>query len=445
MRVHFIAIGGSIMHNLAIALYKLGHTVTGSDDIIYDPAKSRLAALGLLPDKIGWEENRIHESLDLIILGMHAHPDNPELIKAQDLGLKIQSFPEFLGEHSLGQKTIVVCGSHGKTTTTSMIMHMLREKGFDFDYAVGAQLHGFEDMVKVSDAPIMVIEGDEYLSSPLDARPKFVHYHADIAILTGIAWDHINVFPTFEDYFNAFRQLMQSMSKASILIYNERDTEVLKLVEENHSLETTSFAQLPFTREGIDFHISCDDQIIRLPLFGEYNYRNLMAAIKALSFLNVPTLEWLKSMRSFKMPDKRMNIVRDDGQTKVIRDYAHAPSKVRACLKAFLSMKNDNVYSLAVLEIHTYSSLNINFLPEYSDIFDQVDMPILFYNPKNLEIKRLPEMTPDDIRSAFNCPHLEIFTDSKLLQNRLTGVDHTNTDILLMSSSNFGGINIENL
>ena len=198
MNVHLIAIGGSAMHNMAIAMHKKGFNVTGSDDEIFEPSKTRLAKLNLLPAKEGWDTNNIHKGIDAVILGMHARADNPELLKAQELGLKIYSYPEYIYEQTKDKTRIVIGGSHGKTSITAMILHVLNYHKVDCDYMVGAQLDGFDTMVKLTkEAKIAVIEGDEYLSSPIDRRPKFHLYKPNIAILSGIAWDHINVFPTF--------------------------------------------------------------------------------------------------------------------------------------------------------------------------------------------------------------------------------------------------------
>lgn len=440
MRVHFIAIGGSIMHNMAIAMKKNGHEVSGSDDIIYDPARSRLAAQDLLPSETGWDPGRIDSDIDLVILGMHAHADNPEMRKARELGLVIQSFPEYLGEHGKDKTTVAICGSHGKTTTTSMVMHILREQGLDFDYAVGAGLEGFDDMVRLSDAPLIIIEGDEYLSSALDPRPKFLHYDPDIAVLTGIAWDHVNVFPSYEEYLEAFRSLVEMMDEEDTLIYNPNDQEVRDLaLKGNFRSRMIPFPQIRHSRNGETFSFTVGDQIRGLRLFGAYNVHNLMAAWQVCRELGLKDKDILKSVASFQLPDKRMNVLVDRSDLKIYRDYAHAPSKVKASIKAFCEL-SDGSNTMAVLEIHTYSSLNKNFLPQYSGVFESVDIPVLFYNPDNLKIKRLPAMSDDYIRKAFDEPRLRIVKDIDALkfmvQEEIGALDH----ILLMSSSNFGGM-----
>ncbi|MDX1685271.1 MAG: Mur ligase family protein [Saprospiraceae bacterium] len=440
MRVHFIAVGGSIMHNMAIAMHKLGHDVTGSDDIIYDPARGRLKAQGLLPESEGWDAERISSDLDLVIVGMHAHADNPELLKAQALDLDIQSFPEYLGNHAADKITVAVCGSHGKTTTTSMIMHILRKNRRSFDYAVGAAVEGFTDMVRLSDAPLIVIEGDEYLSSPLDSRPKFLHYDPDIAILTGLAWDHINVFPSYEDYLLAFKKLLGSISKDGVLIYNQFDDEVSKFVKEsNGHFKKLKYSEIEFKRSGESYSIRLNDDEVTLHLYGVYNIQNLMAAWRACKELGLSDVEILGSLRDFKLPDKRMDTVFASPKLKIYKDYAHAPSKVRASIGSFVEMSGTST-TVAVLELHTYSSLNRDFIPLYKDVFKSVDHAILYFNPRNLTIKRLPEMKEDYIRKAFDQKDLQIVTDVERLKEHVKNLITDDCRILLMSSSNFGGI-----
>lgn len=431
------------MHNLAIALHKSGHHISGSDDIIYDPAKSRLDALGLLPDKFGWDSDRIDKSLDLIILGMHAHPDNPELKKAQDLNIPIQSFPEFIGQHSANKIRVAVCGSHGKTTTTSMIMHILKEVDRKFDYAVGAGLEGFVDMVKLSDAPVIIIEGDEYLSSALDRRPKFVHYNAEISVITGIAWDHINVFPTYDSYESAFVQLIDSMPPDSTVIFNDSDEALSQLVSKTRrDIQYQPFHPLDYRLQDGLFLADVQGQPFAWPIYGEYNMQNMMAAWQVCKNLGVGDLEIAAAMKTFELPDKRMDLIKEDEELVIYRDYAHAPSKVKASVGSFVK-RWQNLRGVAVLEIHTYSSLNKNFLPQYEGVFDDVEKAVIFYNPKNLEIKRLPEMSEDFIRQAFGKEDLQILTDADELDRWLSSEIERGGAFLLMSSSNFGNLNLD--
>ncbi len=432
------------MHNLALAMKLEGHDVSGSDDIIYDPAKSRLAANQLLPKDFGWFPDRISPDLDLVILGMHAHRDNPELLAALDKKIEIVSFPEYLGRHSKDKIRVSICGSHGKTTTTSMIMHILKENGMDFDYAVGAQLSGFELMVKVSDAPIIIIEGDEYLSSPLDRRPKFVHYQPHIAVLTGVAWDHINVYPTYEDYLNAFVSLFQCIHTDGVLVYNDRDDEVRSLVEKRMDridVKTTHYEVLEYVREGewYTFKVQADE--LRLRLFGDHNYQNLMAAWSVCRNLDLSDVQIANAMINFELPDKRMDIIKDEGDVLLIRDYAHSPSKVSATVRSFVNAAKGQP-TVAVVEIHTYSSLNKNFIHLYQDALNGVDVAGLFYNPRNLEIKRLPAMDQAFIKKSFGREDLVIMTSPEELSTFLVRHLHPPIQVLLMGSSNFGGLDL---
>jgi UDP-N-acetylmuramate: L-alanyl-gamma-D-glutamyl-meso-diaminopimelate ligase len=439
MRIHFIAIGGSIMHNLALALDHLGHIVTGSDDIVYDPARSKLAARGLLPKEFGWFEERIDSSIDLVILGMHAHSDNTELKKAQALDIEIMSFPEYLGRHAQDKTTVAICGSHGKTTTTSMVMHILNASGLKFDYAVGAQLQGFDTMVGLSDAPIMVIEGDEYLSSALDASPKFLHYDPDITVITGVEWDHINVFPTYEIYLNSFKQLIALLSEKDVLILNHFDENVTKNLGGIKVGSADGYYELPYKRDGEHYTISVGKKELELRLFGQHNYENLMAAWMVCKKLGLDDYQIMEAMNSFQLPDKRMNILKENENIRIIRDYAHSPSKVRACVRAMTGIKSER-QRIAVVEIHTYSSLNKDFLPLYDSVLNGIDHAFVFYNPKNLEIKRLPHINPDYIKSAFGRSDLTVETDIEQLKFKVSELLGSPTELLLMSSSNFGGL-----
>lgn len=435
------------MHNLALAMKVQGHDVTGSDDIIYDPAKSRLAANGLLPEGFGWFPERISSDIDLVILGMHAHADNPELKAAIDRKIEIVSFPEYLGRHSEDKIRVAICGSHGKTTTTSMVMHILKENNLDFDYAVGAQLAGFDLMVKVSDAPIIIIEGDEYLSSALDRRPKFVHYNPHIAVLTGVAWDHINVYPTYEEYLKAFVSLLDCIEPDGQLVYSSRDSDVAQFVSDRvqrKDIEPQPFAALDYVREGEWYSFKLAGETLRLRLFGEYNYQNLMAAWQVCRNLGMAESDICHAMKNFELPDKRMDIIRDDEDTLLIRDYAHSPSKVSAAVNSFVQAANDRP-TIAVVEVHTYSSLNRHFIPLYKNALNGVDVAGLFYNPKNLEIKRLPEMDQSFIKNSFGRKDLVIMTTKDEIKGFLAKHMAKPANIILMGSSNFGGLDLTDL
>ncbi len=438
MRIHLIAIGGSIMHSLAIELKRIGHRVTGSDDIIYDPARSRLNDSGLLPVTEGWNPETIRSDIDLIILGMHAKDDNPELIRAQELGLKIQSFPEFLGEFSQDKMVLAICGSHGKTTTTSMVMNALAYAGVDFDFAVGASLEGFDNPTRLSGANIFVVEGDEYLSSCLDRRPKFIHYHANYAIITGIAWDHVNVFPTYESYCQAFVDLIRSTDESAVVFYNNKDEALSNWVKAQKSKKLKPYRQLGLTSVNGEIYYK-KSSTIQLPFFGRHNLENTLGAWSLVSALGMNKEVFVESLMAFRMPDRRLNEYRNGDQI-VIKDFAHAPSKVKASVQA-VREKYPGSKLKVLLELHTYSSLNKGFIGQYKDSLLLADEAGIFYNPVNLRIKGLVVISPDEIRTAFNQNDLQVF-EKKSEVERFAVQATDNEVLLLMSSSNFGGADL---
>lgn len=443
MRVHFIAIGGSAMHNLAIALHKKGLTITGSDDEIFEPSKSRLASYNLLPDSQGWDVARIDPGLDAVILGMHAKADNPELLKAKELGLKIFSYPEYLYEQSKDKTRIVIGGSHGKTTITAMILHVMHHAGIDCDYMVGAQLEGFDVMVRLTrEARYMVIEGDEYLTSPIDLRPKFHLYKPDIALLSGIAWDHINVFPTFENYINQFVIFIGQVSPGGTLIYCNED-EVLRHICPG---ARTDIAIIPYAtmhseiRNGITY-VKAGDKRIPLQVFGNHNLQNLDGARLVCREIGISDELFYEAMQSFKGASKRLELLAKNDNRIVFKDFAHAPSKVKATLQAVKSQFPGHRV-IACLELHTYSSLNKDFLGHYYGTLDPADVPLVYFNPHALKIKRLPEITPAQIRDGFANEKLEVFNDSALLLARLMKEANQKAVFLMMSSGDYDGIDL---
>lgn len=446
MKVHFIAIGGSAMHNLAIALYKKGYLVTGSDDEIFEPSKGRLAKYGLLPYKDGWDEENIHSGLDAVILGMHAKADNPELLKAEKIGLRIYSYPEFLYEQAKNKTRVVIGGSHGKTTITAMILHVLRVNGVDCDYMVGAQLEGFDVMVKLTEeAPVMIFEGDEYLTSPIDRRPKFHLYMPDIALLSGIAWDHINVFPTFENYIEQFTTFIKLITPGGKLIYCNEDEELRKicpLVRTDIDLLPYSFAD-HFIREGKTF-VRYNDDTIPLELFGRHNLLNMNGARIVCNQLGIDDDHFYKAIRSFKGASKRLELVRKNDQTSVFKDFAHSPSKLQATIKAVKEQFPERKL-VACMELHTYSSLSKEFLSHYRGTMDLADEAIVYFNPHAIQIKKLPDLTPEQVRLGFSNEKLEIFNDSKLLSERLLAENWKNKNLLMMSSGDFDGTDLSDL
>ncbi|MCT4586544.1 MAG: Mur ligase family protein [Carboxylicivirga sp.] len=446
MRVHFIAIGGSAMHNLAIALHLKGFNVSGSDDEIFEPSKSRLDKHGLLPKQEGWNPKLISADLDAIILGMHARKDNPELLKAQELGIKIYSYPEYLYEQTKDKKRVVIGGSHGKTTTTAMVMHVLKHLNMDFDYMVGAQLDGFDTMVRLThEAPIAVFEGDEYLSSPIDLTPKFHWYKPHIAMLTGIAWDHMNVFPTWDGYIDQFRIFADSIIKNGSLIYFDGDGELAKIASTNEDrLNVNAYNTLPYKKENGATSILWENKQYPMLVFGDHNLQNMNGARLVCNELGISDDQFLTAMQSFKGAAKRLQLLAKNQFTNVYLDFAHSPSKLAATTSA-MKQQFDNRKLLALMELHTFSSLNKDFLPQYKGTMDTADEAIVFFNPKVLEHKKLPPISKEDVLAAFGRADLRVFTSSEELSAFLKQQCYINKNLLIMTSGNFSGIDIRAL
>ena len=444
MNLHFIAIGGSAMHNLAIALHLKGDQISGSDDTIHDPSKSRLAKYGLLPETFGWFPEKINENIDAIILGMHAKKDNLELLKAQELGLKIYSYPEFLYEQSKNKTRVVIGGSHGKTTITSMILHVLNYHERDVDYMVGAQLEGFETMVHLTaENDFIVLEGDEYLSSPIDRRPKFHLYKPNIALLSGIAWDHINVFPTFENYVSQFNIFTDSMVHGGIMVYNEEDTTVKDVVEssENHIKKYPYQTPKHFIENGITY-LETPEGDLPLEIFGTHNLQNLAGAKWICQHMSIDEDDFYEAIASFSGASKRLEKIAENNTSVIFKDFAHSPSKVEATTIAVKNQyENRNV--LACLELHTYSSLNAFFLAEYKGALDAADKAVVFYSPDAIKIKQLEEVTSAQIAKAFQRDDLIIYTNPEEFKDFLFSENLKNMALVLMSSGNYGGLNFE--
>lgn len=446
MRVHFIAIGGAAMHNLALALHKKGFHITGSDDEIFDPSKSRLEQYGLLPEKWGWFPDKIISDIDAIILGMHARIDNSELLKAKELGLKIYSYPEYIYEQTKDKTRVVIGGSHGKTTTTSMIMHVLKCNNIDFDYMVGAQIEGFDTMVKLSeDAKIAVFEGDEYLASPIDPRPKFHLYHPHIALLTGIAWDHINVFPTFENYLSQFEKFIGYIKPQGSLIYFQEDQHIAKMVENKRD----DISYLPYSshphevNSGISSLIT-DKGKIELSIFGEHNLQNLKGAHLICKELGLSDDQFYSAIQNFGGAAKRLQTLAENDDTIVYQDFAHSPSKLEATTKAVKNQFPDRKL-VACMELHTFSSLKEEFLPEYKDSMALADVAMVYFNPKTVEHKKLKAITSQQVKNAFGGDNLKVYADSDILIRDLMNLSFENSNLLLMSSGNFSGVNLKDL
>jgi UDP-N-acetylmuramate: L-alanyl-gamma-D-glutamyl-meso-diaminopimelate ligase len=444
MKIHLIAIGGAAMHNLAIALHKKGFEVTGSDDVVYEPSKSRLHKHGLLPTEMGWDENRITPDIDAIILGMHARVDNPELLKAQELGLKIYSYPAYIYEQSKEKIRVVIGGSHGKTTITSMILHVLNYHQKKFDYLVGAQLAGFDTMVKITDtAPIMVIEGDEYLASPIDRRPKFHLYHANIAVISGIAWDHINVFPTFADYVAQFSKFIDTITPKGKLIYCELDEELKKTVEQS----AADVVKIPYAipkhevKDGITYLLP---QHTALNVFGDHNLMNLNAAKQVCAQLGIDEDGFNAAISSFAGAAKRLELISAVDKTNVYKDFAHSPSKLKATIHAVKSQFTDRKL-VAFMELHTFSSLNKEFLKEYKGAMSDADLAIVYIDAKTFEQKKMQPLTERDIKDAFEDDSLLYFDNAEQLEAYLKSLNYQSTNLLMMSSGTYAGLDLPKL
>lgn len=442
MKIHFIAIGGSAMHNMAIALHKKGYKVSGSDDEIFEPSKSRLAKYNLLPKINGWDISNITQDLDAVILGMHAREDNPELIKARELNLKIYSYPEYIYEQSKNKLRIVIGGSHGKTTITSMIMHVLKYNNIDFDYMVGAQLEGFDTMVKLTkESKYIVIEGDEYLSSPIDKRPKFHLYKPNIALLSGIAWDHINVFPTFENYVKQFKIFINLIEDKGILIYFDGDKEILNLVKNT----TKNIKKIPYNTHN---YSSKDNLSVlntnfgeyKLNIFGKHNMQNISGAKKVCNSIGILDEDFYKAISSFKGANKRLQILQENDKTTIFLDFAHSPSKLKATTNAVKEQFPDREL-IACMELHTFSSLKKEFLPQYDGSMKMATKAFVYYNPETINHKKLKQITKDEVKLAFNSNNVTVFTDLNELKVEIEKINYKNKNLLFMSSGNFSGIN----
>ncbi|WP_372774102.1 UDP-N-acetylmuramate--L-alanine ligase [Mangrovibacterium sp.] len=446
MHIHFIAIGGSAMHNLAIALHKKGFTVSGSDDEIFEPSKSRLQQHGLLPEAYGWHPDKITKELDAIILGMHAHPDNPELARARELGLKIYSYPEYLYEQTKDKTRVVIGGSHGKTSITSMIMHVLKTNRVNFDYMVGAKLEGFDTMVSLShESRIAVFEGDEYLSSPIDRRPKFHLYHPHIALLSGIAWDHINVFPTFENYVEQFRIFVDQIEKNGSLIYYEGDENLQKIAQNIRTdVAAMDYREHPSVVEDGTTYLTFGERKIRLQVFGDHNLQNISGAKLVCNKLGISDEKFYMAMSSFKGAARRLEVLSENKNCTVFYDFAHSPSKLKATTEA-VKKQFENRKLIAVMELHTFSSLKKEFLPQYEGCMEAADEAYVYFNPLTLEHKRLEPISKEQVYEAFASQGLQVFTDSDELFQLLQSKNWEDKNLLIMTSGNFSGKNVQEI
>jgi len=447
MKIHLIAIGGSAMHNLALAMHKKGHNVSGSDDAIFEPSKSRLESEGLLPEKLGWFSEKITTDIDAIILGMHAKEDNIELLKAQELNLKIYSYPEFLYQQSKNKTRVVIGGSHGKTTITAMILHTMKYFNINVDYMVGAKLDGFHTMVHLTEGnDFIVLEGDEYLSSPIDKRPKFHLYKPNIALLSGIAWDHINVFPTYENYLEQFEVFIKQITSGGVLVYNQEDKDLVQLVEST----TNPIRKIPYQTPENYFlkdnttYLSTPEGDMPIQVFGKHNLNNIIGAKWICQQMGVDEIDFFEAIASFKGASMRLEKISENKNRTIFKDFAHSPSKVQATTQAVREQYPDSVL-IACLELHTYSSLTFEFLKEYQYTLDNANIAVVFYSPEALKIKRLASITKEQIQKSFQRNDLIIFTHPKDFQNYLYSLNLKNAVLLLMSSGNYGGLDWNDL
>jgi UDP-N-acetylmuramate: L-alanyl-gamma-D-glutamyl-meso-diaminopimelate ligase len=446
MRVHFIAIGGAVMHNLAIALHKKGYTVTGSDDEIVEPSKTRLERVGLLPTEMGWFPEKISKDIGAVILGMHARLDNPELLRAQELGLKIYSYPEYIYEQTKDKIRIVIGGSHGKTTITAMLLHVLKICEKDFDYLIGAQVEGFDTMVKLTEsATIAVFEGDEYLASPIDRRPKFLLYKPDVALLSGIAWDHINVFPTFESYVEQFRKFINCIEQIGALVYCDKDEEVKKMTAKARADIRMYPYSIPHHKieNGITSIID-EGKIYPLLVYGEHNLMNLNGARLVCNQIGISNEQFYLAISSFKGASRRLELIVKNENFSFYKDFAHSPSKVKATIEAVKKQFPSRSLT-ACLELHTFSSLNENFLKEYAGTMDAADEAIVYFNPHTIEHKKLKAISEEQVKDSFGRKSLKVITDSKLISQYLFEQNWKDTNLLMMSSGTFDGMDFKKI
>ncbi|MDX1363760.1 MAG: Mur ligase family protein [Arenibacter latericius] len=444
MHIHFIAIGGSVMHNLALALHHKGYTVTGSDDIIYEPSQSRLKERGLLPESFGWFPEKIESHLDAVILGMHAKADNPELLRAQELGLKIYSYPEFLYEQAKYKTRVVIGGSHGKTTITAMILHVMKYHDRPVDYVIGAQLDGFDQMVHLTEEnDFIVLEGDEYLSSVIDKRPKFHLYKPNIALLSGIAWDHINVFPTFENYLEQFKVFVDSIVRGGSVTYNEKDENVSKIVEASeNTIRKLPYHTPEYTIEDGETILETPDGPMPIPIFGKHNLSNLAGAKWICQNMGLDEEDFYEAMSTFTGASKRLEKLAEGKLSVAYKDFAHAPSKVKATTIAVKDQYPSRKL-VACLELHTYSSFNPEFIKEYKGTLEAAEVAAVFYLPESVKIKGLKEVSVVQIKEAFGREDLQVFTNKEEFSQFVLGQQYENKVLLLMSSGTHGGLNLE--
>lgn len=445
MKIHFIAIGGTVMHNLAIALHEQGYQISGSDEEIYEPSRSELDAHGLLPQE-GWDPGKIHSGLDAVILGMNVRKNNKELKKALELGIRIYSFPEYLYEHSKNKKRIVIGGSYGKSTITAMVMQVLKTNNINFDYMVGSRISCFERLVRLTpDAPFIILEGDEYMSSPVDRTPKFHLYHPHMTLLSGIAWDHMNAFKTFENYKKQFRKFLKIATGGGKVFYYENDPVLGDVVEQSHwSLLKIPYGEHPFRVEDNRFILQTKYGSVPLKLIGKHNMQNIMGAMMICRDLGIEDHQFYQAIQDFQGIDKRQQLIAANGHVSMYIDYAQAPASVEATVNAFRETYRSRRL-ITCLELHTFSSLNREYLPLYKGSLDESDEAMVFFDPELVRQRKLPELTPEWIRKQFGKNDLKVFTSPQALESALKKLDEPAMVLLFMTAGKFAGLDLQQL
>ena len=443
-KVHFISIGGSVMHSLAIELKRLNYVVTGSDDVIYEPSKSSLIENDLYPKELGWHESNIKDDLDFVILGMHARSDNPELKLAKHKKIKIYSFPEFVYEYSKNKTRVVIAGSHGKTTIASMVLHVLKNNTINVDYLLGAKIEGLSNSVSLSNEnDFIIIEGDEYLSSRIHDTPKFHVYKPNIALISGISWDHVNVFPTFDVYKNQFGVFIDKIVDGGVLIYNDNDLEILDLLKNNQNF----IRKIPYSRHNYiakdnKFFIETDEGILPLKIFGKHNMENLSGAKQVCNLIGLTDDEFYNSILTFKGATNRLQLKEIKLGRSVIIDFAHSPSKLKASIDAVKT--NFSGELVGVYELHTFSSFHKKFQIHYRGTMDKCDYPIIFIDRSNPKLKN-QDLDEESLKKSFNNLKMKFIFDKDELDNYIMSFEQLNLNLLLMSSGKFGGIDVDRL
>lgn len=443
MRIHCISHWWRVTSSLAIQLKLLGHNVTGHDDEIYEPSKSALAQHGLLPQHEWWDADSVTSDIDMIVLGMHASADNPELLRAKELGLMIKSYPEVIYEFSKNKMRVVIAGSHGKTTTTSMVMHVLKHNGISFDWVVGGIVPGFDTMVSLDDNhKIIIIEWDEYPDGKINMTAKMLLYKHNIGILNGIAWDHITTYPTFDSYLLPFQTFVDQTPTDGFLGYYQDDQEVTNIMEHTDTqAQTVWYTVHPhIIRDGITY-LQTPQWEVKLSIFWAHNCINISAAKLVCNQLDLSDEQFYAAIWSFTGAGNRLQLIHQDDakHLTILRDFAHSPSKLTATINAVKTQYPDRTI-IGLFELHTFASLSASFLPEYKWSFDAADIACVYYDDHTFQIKRMTPLTKEVVINGFGRSDLVVQDSANDLQAWYDNLDLTNSVVVLMSSGNFGGV-----